>query len=156
SALFQMLWRELGGTLAKGIRPGKVPSGADLLVWHDSETLGDTIRQINKQSNNVMARTLLLTLGAEKSGPGATPGTGASAALAVLREQQVDTRGWVIDNGAGLSRDGRLTAGGLADMLDAAWRSPLMPEFVSSLAISGVDGTVRRRLRNGEAQGMAH
>src|SRR5690606_20739121 len=28
SALFQMLWRELGGTLAKGLRPGKVPSGA--------------------------------------------------------------------------------------------------------------------------------
>src|SRR3546814_8736469 len=41
-------------------------------------------------------------------------------------------------------------------MLDAAWRSPLMPEFVSSLAISGVDGTVKRRLRNGDAHGMAH
>src|SRR5690606_20137512 len=82
AALFQMLWRELGGTLAKGISAGKVPPGADLVVWHDSETLGDTIRQINKQSNNVMARTLLLTLGAEKNGPGATPGSGASAALA--------------------------------------------------------------------------
>src|SRR5690606_13155983 len=117
---------------------------------------GDTIRHINKKSNNVMARTLLLTLGAEKFGSGATPDTGASAALAVLREQQVDTRGWVIDNGAGLSRSGRLTAAGLAGMLDAAWRSPLMPEFVSSLAISGVDGTVKRRLRNGYAQGMAH
>src|SRR3546814_17108457 len=58
SALFQMLWRELGGTLAKGLRAGKVPAGASLVVWHDSETLGDTIRQINKQSNNVMARTL--------------------------------------------------------------------------------------------------
>ncbi|NYT87028.1 D-alanyl-D-alanine carboxypeptidase/D-alanyl-D-alanine endopeptidase [Pollutimonas harenae] len=156
SALFQMLWRELGGTLAKGLRVGKVPSGVSLVVWHDSETLGDTIRQINKQSNNVMARTLLLTLGANKLGPGATPSTGARAALAVLRDQQVDTRGWVIDNGAGLSRDGRLTAAGLADMLDTAWRSPLMPEFVSSLAISGVDGTVKRRLRNGDAEGMAH
>src|SRR5690606_26248141 len=70
--------------------------------------------------------------------------------------QQVDTRGWVIDNGSGLSRTGRLTAIGLASMLDAAWRSPLMPEFVSSLAIPGVDGTVKRRLRNGEAKGMAH
>lgn len=156
SALFQMLWRELGGTLAKGLRAGKVPAGASLVVWHDSETLGDTIRQINKQSNNVMARTLLLTLGAEKFGSGATSNTGASAALAVLKEQQVDTRGWVIDNGAGLSRTGRLTAAGLAGMLDAAWRSPLMPEFVSSLAISGVDGTVKRRLRNGDAHGMAH
>src|SRR5690606_38350617 len=54
------------------------------------------------------------------------------------------------------SRDGRLTADGLARMLDVAWHSPLMPEFVSSLAISGVDGTMRRRLRDDEVRGMAH
>src|SRR3546814_2170976 len=79
-----------------------------------------------------MARTLLLTLGAEKLGPGATTQTGGAALLAVLKSQGVDTGGWVIDNGAGLSRTGRLTAQGLAGMLDAAWRSPLMPEFIRS------------------------
>lgn len=156
SGLFQMLWKELGGTLAKGIVQGKVPAGAEPVVWHDSESLADTIRVINKQSNNVMARTLFLTLGAERLGAGATPSTGAAAALAVLQEQKVDTRGWVLDNGAGLSREGRLTAEGLAGMLDRAWNSPLMPEFISSLAISGVDGTVRRRLRADEVKGMAH
>ncbi|NGM87141.1 D-alanyl-D-alanine carboxypeptidase/D-alanyl-D-alanine-endopeptidase [Parapusillimonas sp. SGNA-6] len=156
SALFQMLWRELGGTLSKGIGEGKVPAGARPLVWHDSETLADMIRYINKESNNVMARTLLLTLGAEKSGAGATPQSGAGAALSILESQRVDTRGWALDNGAGLSREGRLTAQGLGGMLEAAWRSPLMPEFVSSLAISGVDGTMRRRLRSDEARGMAH
>src|SRR5690606_8674108 len=129
AALFQMLWKELGGTLAKGIIDGKVPSNAEPVVWHDSESLADTIRRINKQSNNVMARTLLLTLGAERTGAGATPATGAAAALAVLNEQNVNTRGWVLDNGAGLSREGRVTAEGLSDMLNAAWRSPLMPEF---------------------------
>ncbi|WP_073105591.1 D-alanyl-D-alanine carboxypeptidase/D-alanyl-D-alanine endopeptidase [Pollutimonas bauzanensis] len=156
SALFQMLWKELGGTLAKGLRDGKVAAGAEPVVWHESESLANTIRQINKQSNNVMARTLFLTLGAERMGEGATPQSGASATLAVLNGQRVDTRGWVLDNGAGLSREGRVTADGLAGMLDAAWRSPLMPEFISSLAISGVDGTVRRRLRNDEVKGMAH
>lgn len=156
SSLFQMLWKELGGTLAKGIVEGKVPAGAEPVVWHDSESLADTIRQINKQSNNVMARTLLLTLGAERMGAGATPSTGAAAALAVLQQQNVDTRGWVLDNGAGLSRVGRVTADGLAGMLRVAWHSPLMPEFISSLAISGVDGTMRRRLRDDEVKGMAH
>lgn len=156
SALFQMLWKELGGTLAKGIRDGKLAAGVAPVVWHDSESLANTIRQINKQSNNVMARTLFLTLGAERMGAGATPQTGASAALAVLNGQKVDTRGWVLDNGAGLSREGRVTADGLAGMLDTAWHSPLMPEFISSLAISGVDGTVKRRLRDDEVKGMAH
>lgn len=156
ASLFTMLWRELGGTLARGVRDGKVPGNATTLAWHDSQSLADVIRYINKHSNNVMARTLLLTLGAETSGSGATSQTGGAAALRLLGTQGVDTRGWVIDNGAGLSRDTRLTAQGLAGMLDAAWRSPLMPEFISSLAISGVDGTVRRRMRGDQVKGMAH
>jgi D-alanyl-D-alanine carboxypeptidase/D-alanyl-D-alanine-endopeptidase (penicillin-binding protein 4) len=156
SALFQMLWKELGGTLGKGIQAGRVPGNAQPIVWHDSEILANTIREINKHSNNVMARTLLLTLGAEKLGPGATQGSGDQAALAILSSQHVDTQGWDIDNGAGLSRKSRLTAGGLGGMLEVAWRSPLMPEFISSLAIAGTDGTVRHRLRGDEVKGMAH
>src|SRR5690606_25010893 len=155
-AVFRMLWKELGGTLARGLRNGIIPAQARMLAWHDSETLADTIRLINKQSNNVMARTLLLTLGAEQRPSGATARHGAAVALDVLRTQGVDVRGWVLENGSGLSREERLTAEGLAGMLDVAWRSPLMPEFISSLAISGVDGTLRRRLRNDDTRGMAH
>ena len=62
----------------------------------------------------------------------------------------------VLDNGSGLSRDGRVSADSLARLLAAAWRSPIMPEFVSSLAISGMDGTVRRRMRDSDAAGLAH
>lgn len=155
-SMFRMLWKELGGTLARGLSDGQLPANARLLAWHDSESLADTIRLINKQSNNVMARMLLLSLGAEQRASGATPHSGAGAALDVLREQGVDVRGWVLENGSGLSREERLTATGLTDMLDIAWRSPLMPEFISSLAISGVDGTMRRRLRSDETRGMAH
>lgn len=154
-AVFRMLWKEMGGTLARGLSEGRVPGNARLLAWHDSEPLADVIRLINKQSNNVMARTLLLTLGAEQRS-GATARSGAAAALQVLSEQGVDVRGWVLENGSGLSRVERVTAEGLAGMLDLAWRSPLMPEFMSSLAISGVDGTMRRRLRHDETRGMAH
>src|SRR5690606_25405261 len=111
---------------------------------------------INKQSNNVMARTLLLTLGAEHRGPGATPTTGAAATLDLLREQGINVNGWMLENGSGLSRVGRLTGSGLAGMLDMAWRSALMPEYMSSLAISGVDGTMRRRLRDDQTRGVAH
>lgn len=156
NAVFRLLWRELGGTLGRGLRQGTTPPDASLFVWRDSETLSDMIRQVNKHSNNVMARTLLLTLAAESGAYGATPDAGSRIALDLLRRQGVDTRGWVIDNGSGLSRDARLTASGLVQLLDTAWHSPLMPEFVSSLAIAGVDGTVRRRLRNSEARGMAH
>lgn len=156
SKLVLGLWRDLGGTLARGITEGKVPASAQNIVSHESRSLSDLIRVINKQSNNVMARTILLTVGKELQGEGATVRTGEQAVMSVLAQQGVDTRGWVVDNGSGLSRNGRITAGGMAQMLSAAWHSTLMPEFVSSLAISGVDGTVRRRLRDDEVQGRAH
>jgi len=155
-ALFRLLWRELGGTLGRGFTQGRAPAQGEVLASHDSPVLADVIRQINKHSNNVMARMTLLTLGAEINGPGATPETGARAVRQILASQQVDTTGWVLDNGSGLSRQGRITAHGLAQMLDVAWRSPMMPEFVSSLAISGMDGTVRKRLRAEDTRGQAH
>lgn len=156
AAVFRMLWRELGGTLARDITEGRAPASATELVSHQSDALATIIRRINKLSNNVMARHLLLGIGAKLHGPGATPATGARAVLTLLRQKGIDTAGWEIENGSGLSRTGRLTAHGLAGMLTHAWRSPIMPEFMSSMAISGVDGTVRRRLRNTTARGRAH
>lgn len=156
ASMFRLLWKELGGTLGRDIRSGSVPGSAMPLVWHDSPTLADVIRQVNKHSNNVMARMVLLTLGAEMNGRGATPDSGARSVLQLLHNQGVNTAGWALDNGSGLSREGRVTAQGLVGMLDVAWRSPLMPEYISSLAISGVDGTVRRRLRDDATRGQAH
>lgn len=49
-----------------------------------------------------------------------------------------------MDNGAGLSRQTRITAQALARMLQAAWASPVMPELLASLPVTGVDGTLRR------------
>ncbi len=155
-SVFRMLWRELGGTLAKGFSSGTVPRNADLIVWHDSIPLADVIRLVNKQSNNLMANHLLLSLGTLATENGAQNNHGASVATRLLNEQGVNTSGWEIDNGSGLSRIAAVTAQGLAQMLQQAWYSPLMPEFMSSLAIAGVDGTVRRRLNEDEVRGRAH
>ena len=155
-SVFKMIWKELGGTLAHGISAGTVPRNAEALVWHDSRSLADQIRVINKQSNNVMATLLLLRLGNQINGKGATTASSENAAMRILQSQGVNTAGWRIDNGSGLSRQARVTASGMAQMLDVVWQSNYMPEFMSSLAIAGVDGTVRRRLRDDEVQGRAH
>ena len=154
--MLQLFWKELGGTFTGRVRSGIVPPDAIPLAVHESPTLGEAIRQINKQSNNVMARMLLLTLGAERGPRPATVESSGQVAAAVLAAQGLNMPGLVLDNGAGLSRDAAVSAGSLAQLLTHAWDTPLMPEYLSSLAILGVDGTVRRRLRNGEAQGMAH
>ncbi|CAM3811458.1 D-alanyl-D-alanine carboxypeptidase/D-alanyl-D-alanine-endopeptidase [Bordetella bronchialis] len=154
--VFRLLWRELGGTFAGQVRAGMVPPDAVPLAVHESPPLGDVIRTINKRSNNVMARLLLLTLGAEGGRRPATEAGGAAAVRRVLGSQGLSMPELVIDNGSGLSRIGRISADSLASLLTVAWNSPYMPEFMSSLAIAGVDGTMRRRLRDRDTRGMAH
>lgn len=150
------LWTQLGGTFTGRVRNGVVPPDAVLVASHESPPLSEVIRHINKRSNNVMARTLLLTLGAERGARPATVSGSAQALQTVLARQGLSMPELVVDNGSGLSRNAAVSADSLARMLDAAWHSATMPEYLSSLAITGVDGTVRRRLRNDPAQGMAH
>ena len=91
-----------------------------------------------------MAQQLFLTLALTQRGSG-TP----ELAREVLR-QWAGTRlgsaaeGLIVDNGSGLSREGRVSAQLLARLLQLAWASPVMPELMSSLPVSGVDGTLKR------------
>jgi D-alanyl-D-alanine carboxypeptidase/D-alanyl-D-alanine-endopeptidase (penicillin-binding protein 4) len=155
--LFDLFWQQLGGEIGGRWRLGTVPETvAKPFHLHRSRPLGDLVRLVNKYSNNVMTRHLELTLGAERFGAPATGDKGRRAIFAVLEERGIDTRGLVISNSAGLSRDSRITARQLAGVLQAAWKSPFMAEFVSSLSIAGLDGTMRRRLAGTPAAGRMH
>jgi D-alanyl-D-alanine carboxypeptidase/D-alanyl-D-alanine-endopeptidase (penicillin-binding protein 4) len=150
---FKTYWQQSGGTLEGDMRLGPVPAGARLVYTHESLTLAEVIRLVNKFSSNVMARHLLLTIGAEKAGKPGTTASGARAISEFLATRGIPTADLVIENGSGLSRDERISAQGLADVLLDAWRSPYAPEFQASLPLSAVDGTLRRRFRSPEMEG---
>ncbi len=152
-ALFRSLWDSSGGVWRGRVREGLVPPEARPLAQHESKPLAQVIRDINKHSNNVMARQLFLTLGTGTDGKPATKERAQRVVGDWLVSKSLDRREFVLENGAGLSRVERLTAGGLATLLQGAFASPLMPEFVSSMPIVGVDGTMRRRQA---AAGSAH
>lgn len=151
--LFRALWRELGGTLRGRVRDGSTPPGARVFAAHESPTLAEIVREINKYSNNVMARQVFLTL--DEARP-ATPEGARRAVAAWLSDKGIAMPELVLDNGSGLSRGERVTAEGLARLLLAAWQSPVMPEFLSSLPLVGVDGTLRKRLSGNPIAGRAH
>src|SRR5690606_12293432 len=115
--------------------------------------LTEVIRMVNKFSNNVMARHLLLTLGAQQGVLPATPESGRQAIESWLIRQNIQMPGMVLDNGSGLSRAERLTAAGLGEVLKVAWGSPFMPECGSSLPLSAIGGTLRNRFKDDERQG---
>jgi D-alanyl-D-alanine carboxypeptidase/D-alanyl-D-alanine-endopeptidase (penicillin-binding protein 4) len=155
--LLTRLWGELGGRLRGRVRAGAAPEGPPRFE-HRSPALAEVVRDINKFSNNAMAEQLALTL-ALADGERPATRAGARQRLQAFAQQRL---GWapeafVLDNGSGLSRDTRLSAEQLGQLLQAAWASPVMPEFVASLPLAGVDGTLSREPgRFGAALARAH
>ncbi|MES2185190.1 MAG: D-alanyl-D-alanine carboxypeptidase/D-alanyl-D-alanine-endopeptidase [Pseudomonadota bacterium] len=145
------MWHDLGGRLAGRVREGRVPAGLKPAFASISPPLAEVVRSINKYSNNVMAQQLFLTLSLQARGTGSFEAS-RDIVAGWWRERFGALEQPSLDNGAGLSREGRVTAQGLARMLQAAWQSPLMPDLAASMPIAGVDGTLRRS----QARGGAH
>ena len=151
--LFRALWRELGGALHGKVREGLTPATAKPQAVQESPALGEVIRDINKYSNNVMARQVFLSLAAERP---ATPEGARRRIKDWLAAKGVKIPELILDNGSGLSRSERISADGLSQLLLAAWKSPVMPELMASLPLAGLDGTLKKRLGNSSATGRAH
>ncbi|CAH2769901.1 MAG: D-alanyl-D-alanine carboxypeptidase (EC [uncultured Caballeronia sp.] len=129
---FLALWKQAGGTFNGTTREGPTPVSARLVGTHHSPVLSDIVRDINKFSNNVMARNLFLTIGAGMGKPPATTQKSAVAIQAFLHRSALSTTGLYLDNGSGLSREEHITAQSLADLLTAANSSPVAQVFSSS------------------------
>lgn len=152
------LWSELGGIIAGQDRLGSTPANARLLAQAWSPDVVEVIRDINKYSNNTMARQLFLSIGARHRLPG--DGNDAAAAHRAI-DQWLTRKGirapnLVMENGSGLSRRERISAREMAAMLHAAWKSPYAAEFISSMPLAAMDGTLRKRMRNTPLAGNAH
>lgn len=218
--LFRSTWARLGGSFtgtAREAAPAAAAPATRLLAEHVSRPLAEVLRDINKPSDNGLARTLFLTLGSlepdpvlgsrpipalqlagqPQASPAALPGDSLSSdaaapalpaasalpagamipgggeaapatagpALTAARAEQVirawmqrhgiDDTGLVLENGSGLSRLERVRPAQMAGLLQAAQKSLWMPEFLTSLPIAAVDGTMKRRLKDSPAAARA-
>ena len=165
------LWQSVGGRLTGRVRPGSLrrlrgdglrlplvdADGVPLEPWQrlPSLPLGEVIRIIDKQSHNLAARHLMLSL---------SPGFPARAASLEGARERV--RDWllgrgltadelVLDNGSGLSRAERGSPRALTRLLVRAARRPTSLSFLESLPVAGQDGTLANRLEHGAAAGKA-
>jgi D-alanyl-D-alanine carboxypeptidase/D-alanyl-D-alanine-endopeptidase (penicillin-binding protein 4) len=154
--LFASLWKEVGGSFSGRLRNEAMPpDAAPAFVWR-SRPLGEVVRSINKNSNNVMTRQLLYTLGAEAAGAPGTRDNGVAVVRELLAARGLDASTLMLQNGAGLSRDERASMQFLVELLRVAHRSPYAPEFISSLSLGGLDGTTRGRFDASPAAGVMH
>lgn len=156
--LWRALWRELGGTWSGRTRDGHTPPQARVLAERSSDTLADVVKVVNKRSDNAMARTLLLTLGAEHPDRLAYADhlrAGQARITQWLVAHGIDPQGAVLDNGSGLSRLERLTARQLAQVIQVSARGVWYPELAVGLPVVGIDGAMRRRLVNSAARAQS-
>ena len=154
-SVFRALWQEMGGSLSGELRESTLPRSATLYATHTSNPMAEVIRDINKFSNNVMARQVFLSL----SGNSEEPASLARSEAAIrnwLAQKKLRFPELVLENGSGLSRIERISPQHMALLLQSAQRSPLAAEFEASLPILGVDGTLKKRLKESVATAQAH
>ena len=155
--IFKAAWKDMGGqfTGRTRIQPGAAARGRPLYAWQSTLDLGEVVHHINKFSNNVMTRMLLLEMAAA-SGQGALPPDRAGQWLHQwYRSQGLALPSLVMENGSGLSRQARISAGDMVTLLARAASSPTAPWFEDSLPVVGIDGTMKTRLRMDPVAGQA-
>ncbi|MFL6711189.1 MAG: D-alanyl-D-alanine carboxypeptidase/D-alanyl-D-alanine-endopeptidase [Massilia sp.] len=165
--LFRATWRQVGGRFNGAVVDGVTPPESRILAEHASRALPEIIRDINKPSDNTLARTVFLSMGALAPdpilgsralllNPGETTYSRADAAVRNwMRQRGINDAGLVMENGSGLSRIEKISPGQLGALLQAGLTSDWAPEFQASLPIVAVDGTMRRRLKDSAAAGHA-
>lgn len=155
-ALFRAAWTAAGGQWQGSARWGVAPGRyMVLLEWLSPRTLADVVRDVNKLSNNVMARSLLLQIGAERASVPASAASSAAALHAWLLREGIQMPEMVIENGSGLSRVERMSAASIVALLRHAATSQHADILRESLPVVGVDGTMARRLQGEPVAGNA-
>jgi D-alanyl-D-alanine carboxypeptidase/D-alanyl-D-alanine-endopeptidase (penicillin-binding protein 4) len=133
---------------SRAIGSGAVPTTMKSIAHHDSATLADVLRLVNKHSDNYIAECVLKTLGAEaRTAPGpATWADGLAAMRAQLARLGLPPDGYRSGNGSGLFASTEVSARQLLVLLAAAHRDyRIGPDLVASLPVGGHDGTLSRR-----------
>ncbi len=145
---FAAAWELAGGTWSQPPvgKNGAAPLAARLLLQFEGASLADDVVDINKYSNNVMARQVLLTMALEKMGKPATTANGELVIQSWLKQNGLDFQGLVVENGSGLSRNEAISASQMNQLLLTALNLPVGNIFYNSLPIAGADGTMRNRL----------
>jgi len=147
--VFHETMRKEGVIITGEPRIGKAPLDAIIHLVHESRPLSLIVWGLNKFSNNFVAEQILKTLGAELKGAPGTFGKGIQVIQEYLEEIGIEPDSYVLVDGSGLSTRNRLSARQIIHALYTAYGDfEVGPEFTSSLAVMGVDGSLSDRLHD--------
>ena len=152
----RVLHRDGAAPTVRGARRARTPASpypGKPWATLDSAPLPELVRAINKDSNNLMARNLLLSI---------APGFSPTTSTLQLARQRLGL--WFkkigmtqdapsIDNGSGLAHSEQGSVFAMVQLLQGAWNDPkVQPVFLASLPVAGADGTLAGRFKGSPAQ----
>jgi len=155
--IFKKTWKANGGEFSGNLDTTYIQdSNWKVLYTHNSRPLSEIIRDANKYSLNLMARNIMLTILAEDSDLLVLESSVNKYVNTWFEKKSLPHKGMFLQNGAGLSRNSILTSEQLLLLMEKIYHNPLMPEMLSSFPISGVDGTLKRRMNYSPFRKSAH
>jgi D-alanyl-D-alanine carboxypeptidase/D-alanyl-D-alanine-endopeptidase (penicillin-binding protein 4) len=128
---------------------GKTPVGARVLAHHQSEPTHAIIRYMMKHSDNLYADALFKKMAFVAYGSPGSWEKGRSAVMSFLKKTGIPVDGFIVNDGSGLSHANKISPNHLSAFLQWIYSSaPWKGDFMDTLPISGVDGTLRHRMKN--------
>jgi len=154
--LFREALQMAGITVRGNVQRGEAPAKVKILAEHRAPML-PILANLNKPSDNLSAELLLKTIGAEKFGRPGTATKGIRVMRQFLASAGVDTNAVHSADGSGSSHYNLITPSNLVNLLAAMWKNfAIRNEFVATLPIAGVDGTLRGRMKGTAAASVLH
>lgn len=151
--LLKTILMEKGVRVRGKIVSGTVPSDAHSIARHLSPPLADILKLMNKPSDNWIAELVFKTIGAEVVGEPGTWKKGREVVTGFLNEIMGEPPVHRFVDGSGLSRYNLLNVELLTKLLVYMHHNfELMPEYLASLPIAGIDGTLKDRMQGVSAE----
>lgn len=155
--LFKEFCTRAGISIDGAIRRGPAPAGAMPLAHVVSAPLGTIAANVNKPSDNLSAELLLKVVGAQAKGTPGTAAKGLQAVKEMLAGMGADTTKLWFADGSGVSRYNLLSPDLVINLLAGMYEDfAVRSEFIASLSIAGVDGSLKNRMRGTAAEGKVH
>ena len=129
----------------------KIPANA-VFLSSISRSIDSVIVNVNKESDNLSAEMLLYTLALKDSGAPATAENGLETVKSLVDSIGLDPDDYSFADGSGVSRYNLVSAELLLELLKFMYRQPGFYRYYNSLSISGVDGTLKKRMIGTEAE----
>jgi D-alanyl-D-alanine carboxypeptidase/D-alanyl-D-alanine-endopeptidase (penicillin-binding protein 4) len=130
-------------------------AGGEVLAEHQSVPLSDSVKLVNKISQNLHAE-MLLRASARQAGPWATPEDLAKFPVDFYTAAGIAVGDVVQTDGSGLSRHDLITPRATVSLLKYAQAQNWFGPYFDSLPVAGVDGTLEDRMKNSAATGRIH